>query len=87
MITPNIQPNDERITAPARILAMLKRTFEQHSLLNIRIDGFDDAYSSAILKIGKRHDYLLVDALVPIHGRDSPRAARSRYRHYSTKCI
>ena len=50
---------------------LVKRIFEGHCLLDLRLDGDDQAYQSAILELVPQHGYLVLDALTPATGNAS----------------
>ena len=47
---------------------LLKRVFESHCLLDIRLPPGAEAYQSAILELVPEHGYLVLDALAPASG-------------------
>lgn len=58
---------DHIITRP-EILGLLKRVYENHSLLTIKIDDQSATYSSTILGIDTRKNLILIDDLFPSSG-------------------
>lgn len=60
--------DDDRIIVPAQVHGLLTRTFEGHCLLRVGVDGVDNAYSSAMLKLDEDRGYLVIDALTPGEG-------------------
>jgi len=59
----NIQPY-HIITRP-QILALLRRITENRSLLTVKIEGFNDVYSSTVLAINTRKNLLAIDEPFP----------------------
>ncbi len=47
---------------------LLKRIYESHCLLDIRLDGDESAYQSAIIELLPELGYLVIDALTPQGG-------------------
>ena len=80
MVLPADEASRDRVLVAAGLVAavdprearhlLLKKIFACHCLLDIRLDGEDAAYQSAIIELLPDTGYLVIDALTP-HGGDA----------------
>lgn len=68
--TPEAFGAEERITDPARIVALLRGLKDGHALLSVAVDGESALYTSAVLDVDPARGYLLLDELSPRRGHE-----------------
>lgn len=60
--------DDYKIDSPSLIYKLLKRTCDQHCLLNVTFDTLEATYGSVIVQLSDRHDTVVLDELTPADG-------------------
>lgn len=65
----------DKLTDIARINSLLKRLQEARSLLTIKIEGYKQVFSSAIIKLSYKNGYFILDELKPENGDELLRKA------------
>ncbi len=60
----------ERVTKRAQVAGLLERIRKARCLLNVRVPGERQLFSSMLLRVSSLDDYLLIDELVPRYGNE-----------------
>jgi c-di-GMP-binding flagellar brake protein YcgR len=82
--------NPDTITRPEQIARVLEQLYEQRCVLGVSLDGSDEYYSSAVIEVVRKENYLVIDELTPrvvnkfIHPQ-RPLAVRARMNNVTIR--